>query len=296
MKFDQLETQWQDYLSGLPWGFPTDPNVIHMFLRMPKNVEQIDESFGELLKACDVGPDDSFYRFLEIKNQLMQEAGSLIRDKSVVDPENVRRLIQYLHHDSNGISSRSLDHILGFREQEIEKGMYKGNFGLLFGFEQHQYQPTDYNYTRSFVRHVSPDGSDTIFDLGAGYGKVAVYTALATKAKIKAVELIPQRCEEMRRLCYEYQIDNMEVIESNVLDVDISGGDIYFMFNPFTRRTLAKVLDRLKDVSRDHHIIVAGCGPFWVPLEKQSWLEIDTYKVDGTEIDIYHSLVNHPTR
>lgn len=159
------------------------------------------------------------------------------------------------------VSSLFFDTVLGLENSgAIEKAVAKHNLRSLYGFEQFTYEATPYEYIRSFLNFLQPQKDDIVYDLGAGYGRVVIYSALVTKAKYIGIEIVDGRVESANKIIDKLKIKNAQMISGNVLDFDFSNGNIFFLFNPFYPETLHKVNERLKDIAKNKEIVIATWG------------------------------------
>lgn len=90
--------------------------------------------------------------------------------------------------------------------------------------------------------------SDTLFDLGCGYGRVLCYFSQARIARCVGIEIRPELAEIARR--------NAERVKGRRCPIEIRAGDaghqdysaatILFLYNPFGAEVIREVLDRVQ--------------------------------------------------
>jgi SAM-dependent methyltransferase len=107
---------------------------------------------------------------------------------------------------------------------------------------------------------------DVFIDLGSGLGKVCIAVALATRARVRGIELQPALVERARAAAASLGAE-VEFVEGDVRDVDLSDGTVFYLYVPFTGPALARVLERLRAI--EHPIVVCALG---VDLERATFL------------------------
>ena len=122
-----------------------------------------------------------------------------------------------------------------------------------------------------FFYYVPNSGCDTL-----------IHFAQNTQAKGIGIEIVPDRVVESNKHKDRLKLENIYFKQGNVLDYDISDGNIFFMFNPFTIEILKKVNEKLKKISKQKFIKLAVFGTTCVDFFKsQEWLET-IYQTDTT--------------
>ncbi len=114
--------------------------------------------------------------------------------------------------------------------------------------------------------------SDVLYDLGSGFGRVPIYTSLATRAQCKGIEIVPERVAESIAVKNNLGVDNLEFVQGNVLEHDYSDGTIFFLFNPFAHQTLEAVNEKLRQLAQTKKIKIVSLGPSTSFFDRQDWL------------------------
>ena len=133
----------------------------------------------------------------------------------------------------------------------------------------------DFEHTREIGEKLNLSKDDTFYDLGSGYGQVPMFLSINSEAKFKGVELMRDRLAQAKTTTKKLGLENVSFIDGNVVDVDFSDGNIFYMFNPFSQETLQIVADKLKEIARTKKIKVVSTGVstgFWLGKCKD-WLE-----------------------
>lgn len=111
------------------------------------------------------------------------------------------------------------------------------------------------------------------YDLGSGRGDVAILVSLVSNMRVKGIELQPALVEEARKRARELSSD-AEFIRADVRDIDISDGDIFYLYNPFVGDILRTMIGHIRKISERKHItmILTHPQPVW---NRLSWLRKD---------------------
>ncbi len=116
---------------------------------------------------------------------------------------------------------------------------------------------TPYDTCRRLFHALSLDGSDRVYDLGCGSGRVILYGGLLTPARFVGVELIEARAAEARAAAEALQLGHIQVEVGHVLDQAFDDGTVFYAFRPFSIETEADVLRRIHRIARQRPITLA---------------------------------------
>ena len=98
----------------------------------------------------------------------------------------------------------------------------------------------------SAIKH---DEDCTLYDLGAGFGKVVLHLSLLTEATCKGIELVGERVVAAERIRTRFGIPNATFTQSNVADADLADGDVFYLYSPFYEQTLELVDKKLARIA-----------------------------------------------
>lgn len=126
--------------------------------------------------------------------------------------------------------------------------------------EQIIHEATPSTYIQNFLDQFKPKAGETVYDLGCGFGKVVIFGALNSEALFKGIEIVGERAQKAEKIREVLGIKNAEFLCGNVKDIDISDGDIFFLFNPFSEKTLKEVGQILEKIAKKKRIKIATWG------------------------------------
>jgi predicted RNA methylase len=141
-----------------------------------------------------------------------------------------------------------------------------------------RYEVPDYFYMRKVQTVLNPGPEDVVFDLGCGMGRFICLMARRRVRKCVGVELDTQLCkvaqENARRL--RGRKAPIEIVCGDAACADLSGGTMYYMYNPFGRATMEDVLRSIcVSLSRNpRNITIAYYNSILTDLfEEAGWIE-----------------------
>lgn len=157
--------------------------------------------------------------------------------------------------------------------EQLESSIDQNKLSAEYGEEQFTYEATPYSYIQEFLTKFSPSHTDVVYDLGSGYGRLVIFGALNSDADFRGIEISEARNKKAAELAKRLGISNAAFYTGNVLDFDLSDGDIFFLFNPFNSRTLSAVGEKLHEISLRKTIKIATWGGASDEyFEKQTWI------------------------
>jgi predicted RNA methylase len=111
-----------------------------------------------------------------------------------------------------------------------------------------RYEVPDYFYMRKVLQVLSPGPKDVVFDLGCGLGRFLCLAARRKVRKCVGIELRAQLCEAAQEnaRCLRGRHAPIEIRCEDAATADMSGGTIYYMYNPFGPTTMRDVLANMR--------------------------------------------------
>lgn len=182
-----------------------------------------------------------------------------LRDRIEKDPAALRRIIMAVHQQTSDIVNALVDWLLQLRTGGEEP--YMDEVLERYAGEQPFYQGTPYGMIRDLLKRIDLGPGDVFYDLGAGYGRVVLYTAMTTGVgRAVGIELVSERAAACNRVKDALALRNVEFRSGNVRTQDLSDGTVFFLFNPFSRPTLEAVGEKLREVAAGKKITIVSWG------------------------------------
>jgi hypothetical protein len=175
--------------------------------------------------------------------------------------EEIKEAVRKYHESPGDFDGKyGSEKILGIAQWEMESKLElsaacSDKFGTM---EQTGYGPTSFGTLKELYHRLKLRPGQVVWDLGCGYGIPSIYGAINyPDVLFKGVELVPERFQECEKTKKRFGLDNVEFCGGNVLDTDISDGDVFYTFNPFTEETMDEVSRRLGELGKTKDIKVA---------------------------------------
>lgn len=137
------------------------------------------------------------------------------------------------------------------------------------------YQPTPAHHIFDFIARASLSERDVVVDLGSGLGHVALLAAICTHGRCIGIELQPAYVASARQCARVLNVRNVEFVEQDVRQADLSEGTVFYLYTPFTGAILRTVLGLLRHQAERRAIRLCTLGPCTEVVAGESWLESD---------------------
>jgi len=178
----------------------------------------------------------------------------------VVDHRRARELVRAYHLELEPIDEEQLDEALGLTEhRQVVHSSYEPALENRFADESVVYLPTPYPLCRTFFHAVALGKQDLVIDLGSGVGRFLLYGALISDARFRGIELIAQRSATAARCVSALQLNQIDVVEGNVLEQDLSDATVFYFYRPFSAQTEATVVGRIHQLATQKPLTVGAC-------------------------------------
>ncbi|HVJ66081.1 MAG TPA: hypothetical protein VM901_12555 [Bdellovibrionota bacterium] len=144
-----------------------------------------------------------------------------------------------------------LDLTLGidvFVEHKVNDSLYSSEHTIWHYQNRSSFPSSTVYMLREHLRVLDLGPHQTLYDLGAGHGRMILIAAiLHPDSTMKGVELVEERCDSLRRSIDALGLNNLQVIHSDVRDVNFSDGDWFYLYYPFPNLNaeISAKLDRL---------------------------------------------------
>ena len=112
----------------------------------------------------------------------------------------------------------------------------------------------------TFLAQFSPS---TIVDLGAGYGRVGLVSAmLLPGSKFVGLEIIKERCNEANRVFEHFGLTNCIVENKCLMDklLEIPKADVFFIYDFGFIEDIYHVLSKVFAANRQRHFFIVAVG------------------------------------
>jgi predicted RNA methylase len=106
---------------------------------------------------------------------------------------------------------------------------------------------TPVGLARRIAAMLAPEPGAVVLDVGAGPGMFCVAAALAArKSRFVGAEWRERLVEVARTLARRYELDNVSFVHADVLELDWSAYDSFYLYNPFAEHVMESpfLLDR----------------------------------------------------
>ena len=110
------------------------------------------------------------------------------------------------------------------------------------------YASPNYLHLWRICRLLKAGPEDVLYDIGCGMGRVICVMARGMTRKCVGIELSPSLCEIARDNAIQLRRRKatIQIVCGDAATANLSGGTIYFMFNPFGIETMKQVLARIE--------------------------------------------------
>ena len=143
-------------------------------------------------------------------------------------------------------------------EHKVNASLYSSEHTIWHYQNRSSFPSSTITMLREHLGVLDLEPHQTLYDLGAGHGRMILIAAiLHPESTLKGVELVEERCDSLRRSIDALGLNNLQVIHSDVLDVDFSDGDWFYLYYPFPKLT-AEISARLDRLATKKNIRVSG--------------------------------------
>jgi SAM-dependent methyltransferase len=174
-------------------------------------------------------------------------------DNSMTDRHAAaRELVRAYHLEEREPTAEELDGTLGLGPAEparTDEEVLTEAFPSL---------PTPYPICRGFFCRTAPTAEDLVVDLGCGSGRLVLYGALLTPARLWGIELDRGRFEVACRAVEQLGLSNVTILRGDILEQDWSDGTIFYAFRPLPAETEPVVVERLHEIGRRRAITIGA--------------------------------------
>ncbi len=129
------------------------------------------------------------------------------------------------------------------------------------------YVPTPKNIVRQMLLLAGLKRGETLFDLGAGDGRILIEAARRFGARAKGIEIDPERVQRITERLRATDVE-AEIIQADFMTVDLSSADVIAIYLSDTANSL--LAPKLKRELRDGARVVSldYSLPGWAPVKE----------------------------
>lgn len=135
------------------------------------------------------------------------------------------------------------------------------------------YQPTPARHIFHLITAAALRNTDTLIDLGSGLGHVPLLVSICTGASSIGIELDPTLAACAAKCSEALNQRNVTFHAQDARQADLSSGNVFYLYTPFTGSTLSAVLESLRNQSSLRPIRICIFGPGTLTLREQVWLK-----------------------
>lgn len=104
------------------------------------------------------------------------------------------------------------------------------------------------------LEHARLGPEQALVDLGCGFGKVVLLTAMLTGARAYGIDLDQRLVDHARGAARRLKLDRVELSAGDICEAPLPEADVYYMFIPFLRS--ADVVARLEPIAARRRIVL----------------------------------------
>ena len=118
------------------------------------------------------------------------------------------------------------------------------------------------------------DEGDTLFDIGAGVGTVALMVGFLTGRPVTGVEIDPAYAEFARARAERFGLSHVKILCEDACAVDCAEATTFFLYDPFRGALLDRFLEHLHGECAGRDARILAFGKCHVAIGEQEWLEL----------------------
>jgi len=148
---------------------------------------------------------------------------------------------------------------------------------LSFVDDASTYATTSHSKLRKMIKYLDLNADDTFVDLGCGAGRAVFVAAKQRIKKAIGVEIRKELVDAARINLKQARSSRapVEIVDSDAAVFEAKEGTVFFMFNPFGKMTLEKVIKNIRQslLANPRKIRIAYyCPAYKDLLDAQDWL------------------------
>jgi hypothetical protein len=134
------------------------------------------------------------------------------------------------------------------------------------------YQPTPVRHILQLIAASAFSQDDVFVDLGSGLGHVPLLVSMLTGVRSLGIEVQPAYVLSAQQCAQSLRLGCVQFVPEDARVADLSRGNVFYLYSPFTGSILTSVLKRLRTESTRRTIKVCSLGPCTRTVAEQAWL------------------------
>ncbi|HEX4066130.1 MAG TPA: class I SAM-dependent methyltransferase [Acidobacteriaceae bacterium] len=135
------------------------------------------------------------------------------------------------------------------------------------------YQPTPVRHILHLIENCSLSAADVLIDIGSGLGHVPLLVSMLAGIRSLGIEVQPAYVASAQECAQTLHMSSVRFVAEDARAADLSNGNVFYLFSPFTGSILATMLRALRMESTHRPIKICSLGPCTRVLEGQAWLK-----------------------
>jgi hypothetical protein len=198
--------------------------------------------------------------------------------ESIGNKEDILKIMKDLVAESGTGADEAIDRLLGIVGTPHKESMDDDH-------EKVFYQPTNIDHLLPLMENQTFSKDDVFYDLGSGLGRVPILMNLTTGVKAKGVEYESAYAKKAQTIADDLKLKDVQFINKDIREVDISDGTVFFMFNPFTGSILKDTMEKLRVIAEKKKIKIYSLNQ----RISEPWLREVDDKSLGYGIELFES-------
>ncbi|BFM42408.1 hypothetical protein CFS9_10490 [Flavobacterium sp. CFS9] len=179
---------------------------------------------------------------------------------------------------------RSIQSEIDQYSSHIEEGLSLSEITIKYGLNSYRYGSS--SFLEALFDPIQMTPQTVFYDLGSGYGNVILYGAVKyPDVQFKGIEILEERNRICVALIEKEGLANVRAISGDILKMDISDGNVFYLYNPLYDFQYAELLEKLYQIALNKNITViaeSSCNFF----DDADWLEQYHFK----DIDVLRKI------
>jgi hypothetical protein len=166
-------------------------------------------------------------------------------------------VIRQFHHGTIDVADSILERALRISPSAEKRAASLPALLRRFGNQNFTFGGTPFRYLREIFRVIRPQPHHLFCDAGAGYGHVVFYGACVASCRFRAIEILPVRCNAMRKTMHRLGLENIDIIGGDALAQSYDDVDFLLLNNPFFPDLAKRFVDRLAAARQPSLTVIA---------------------------------------